>query len=90
MGDPAAELALLDAYRGGRIHHAWLIGGAEGHRQGDARLSLRPLRAGPPRSASGGAVTGDRSQRGPDHPAFRRVAARAHPNLLRLAAAVGL
>ena len=39
FGDPAAERALLDAYRGGRMHHAWLIGGPKGI--GKATLAYR-------------------------------------------------
>ncbi len=38
-GDPAAEKALLDAYRGGRLHHAWLLTGPEG--VGKATLAYR-------------------------------------------------
>ena len=39
FGDPAAETALLDAYRGGRMHHAWLVGGPKGI--GKATLAYR-------------------------------------------------
>ncbi len=81
-GAPAAEAALLDAYRGGRMHHAWLIGGTKGI--GKATLAYRFARfalAHPdPRVAAVGAA---RDLFVPeDAPAFRRVAGRAHPNLL--------
>ena len=88
-GDPAAETVLLDAYRDGRMHHAWLIGGPKGI--GKATLAYRFARfvfAHPdPKAAAVRAAT-DLSLPA-DHPAFRRVAARAHPNLLALRAARG-
>jgi DNA polymerase III subunit delta' len=42
FGHREAELALLNAYRGGRIPHAWLIGGAQGI--GKATLAYRMAR----------------------------------------------
>ena len=42
FGHREAERALLDAYRGGRIPHAWLIGGAQGI--GKATLAYRMAR----------------------------------------------
>src|SRR5256885_11203722 len=42
FGHRAAETALLDAYRSGRIPHAWLIGGAQGI--GKATLGYRMAR----------------------------------------------
>ena len=39
FGHRDAEMALLDAYRSGRIPHAWLIGGAQGI--GKATLAYR-------------------------------------------------
>ena len=41
-GHREAETALLNAYRGGRIPHAWLIGGAQGI--GKATLAYRMAR----------------------------------------------
>ena len=41
-GHAEAEQALLDAYRGGRIPHAWLIGGPPGI--GKATLAYRMAR----------------------------------------------
>ena len=38
---------MLDAYRGGRMHHAWLIGGPKGIGKATLGLSLRPLRRWP-------------------------------------------
>src|SRR5215510_726877 len=42
FGHREAETALLAAYRGGRIPHAWLIGGAQGI--GKATLAYRMAR----------------------------------------------
>ncbi len=84
FGDPAAERALLDAYRGGRMHHAWLIGGPKGI--GKATLAYRFARfllAHPDPASPEVAAATDLSV--PEtHPAFRKVMARAHPNLLVL------
>jgi DNA polymerase-3 subunit delta' len=84
FGAPAAEQAMLDAYRSGRMHHAWLIGGPKGI--GKATLAFRFARfvlAHPdPKSAEVAAAT-DLSVPA-SHPAFRKVASRAHPNLLVL------
>src|ERR1700704_4350162 len=41
-GQRDAEMALLNAYRSGRIPHAWLIGGAQGI--GKATLAYRTAR----------------------------------------------
>ncbi|MCB1487366.1 MAG: DNA polymerase III subunit delta' [Bauldia sp.] len=84
FGDPAVETTLLDAYRGGRMHHAWLIGGPKGI--GKATLAYRFARfvlAHPdPQSAEVAAATSLAIP--PDAPVFRRVAGRGHPNLLAL------
>jgi DNA polymerase-3 subunit delta' len=84
FGHADAERALLDAYRGGRIPHAWLIGGQSGI--GKATLAYRMARfvlahpdpAEPTvRSATSLAVAAD-------HPVARRVAGQAHSDLLAL------
>ncbi len=84
VGPPAAETALLDAYRGGRMHHAWLLGGPKGI--GKATLAYRfarfalahPNPAAPDVAVATNLAIDDTS------PTFRRVAGRAHPNLLAL------
>ena len=84
FGDPATERTLLDAYRSGRLHHAWLIGGPKGI--GKATLAYRFARflfAHPDPAAPDVAAATDLSLP-PGHPAFRKVMARAHPNLLVL------
>lgn len=83
VGHREAERTLLDAYRGPRMHHAWLIGGPEGI--GKATLAYRFARfvlAHPdPRLIRDGAA--DLSVAA-DHPVARRIVAGAHPDLLAL------
>ena len=84
FGHREAETALLNAYRSGRIPHAWLIGGAQGI--GKATLAYRMARfvlAHPDPAAP--AVTDASSLALPaDHPVSRRIAAQGHPDLLAL------
>src|SRR6202045_4386475 len=83
-GHREAETALLNAYRSGRIPHAWLIGGAQGI--GKATLAYRMARfvlahrnphAADVQSAETLAVD-------PSHPVARQIAAGAHGGLLTL------
>src|SRR3979490_1896462 len=84
FGQPAAERALLNAYRSGRIPHAWLIGGAQGI--GKATLAYRmarfvlahrdPLAAGVQRAQTLSVA--------PSDPVARHIAAGAHGGLLTL------
>ena len=77
IGHEAVEQFLLQAYRSGRLHHAWLIGGLRGI--GKATFAYRfarfLLRHPDPSSAP------ETLQVGPDDRAFKRVAAGAHPDL---------
>ena len=84
FGHQEAELTLLDAYRTGRLPHAWLITGPAGI--GKATLAYRMARfvlahpdpyAPAVRSATSLAIE-------PDHPITRRIAAQAQPDLLVL------
>jgi len=81
-GDPAVERLLVEAYRGGRMHHGWLIGGPRGI--GKATLAYRFARF---------ALTYPDPARAPDawtldvppgSPAAAKIAARSHPNILTL------
>jgi DNA polymerase III subunit delta' len=84
FGHREAEMALLGAYRGGRIPHAWLIGGAQGI--GKATLAYRMARFV---LAHRNPLTSD-VQRAetlwvdPSDPVARHVAAGAHGGLLTL------
>jgi len=83
LGDPSVEQILRDAYASRRMHHAWLIGGPKGI--GKATLSYRFARfvlAHPDPAASVDAPPGLAIPE--DHPVFRKVAGRGHPNLITL------
>ena len=79
LGHEAAEHTMLDALRSGRMHHAWLLTGAEGI--GKATLAYRFARcllAGRlPESMEGDSLALD-----PAHPVFRRIVAGGHADLL--------
>jgi DNA polymerase-3 subunit delta' len=84
FGHAEAEGTLLEAYRSGRMPHAWLIGGPRGI--GKATLAYRMARfvmAHP--APDGPAVQSARSLAvDQDHPVARRIAAQAQPDLLVL------
>jgi DNA polymerase-3 subunit delta' len=84
FGHAEAEQTLLEAYRGGRIPHAWLIGGEAGI--GKATLAYRMARfvlAHPDPAAP--AVQNAKSLAVPtENPVARRVAGQAHGDLLTL------
>src|SRR4051812_27844673 len=84
QGHRDAELTLLNAYRSGRIPHAWLIGGAQGI--GKATLAYRMARfvlahRDPAAAVVQGATT---LELDPSDPVARHVAAGAHGGLLAL------
>jgi DNA polymerase III subunit delta' len=89
FGHGEGEQELLQAYRSGRMPHAWLIGGPEGI--GKATLAYRMARfvlAHPDPGAE--VVTSAQSLAvPPDHSATRRIAAQAHSDLLTLERTVG-
>jgi DNA polymerase III subunit delta' len=76
VGHAAAEAALVEAVRTGRLHHAWLITGPPG--VGKATLAFRFAR----RLLAGGAIADLGLPEG--HPVFRRVAANTHADLLTI------
>lgn len=83
-GHSEAEQTLLDAYRSGRIPHAWLIGGERGI--GKATLAYRMARfmlahPDPAASAVQKATTLAIAE---DHRAARQIAAQSHSGLLEL------
>ncbi len=84
FGHREAETALLDAYRSGRIPHAWLIGGAAGI--GKATLAYRMARFvlahRDPHAAD--VQRAETLQLDPADPVARHVAAGAHGGLLTL------
>jgi DNA polymerase-3 subunit delta' len=84
FGHRDAELTLLNAYRSGRIPHAWLIGGAQGI--GKATLAYRMARFvlahRDPLAADVRAA--ETLEVGPADPVARHIAAGAHGGLLTL------
>ncbi len=81
LGHEAAEALLLQAYRSGRLPHAWLLSGPHGI--GKATLAFRFARF---LLARGGAALLAAAPSSlavaPDHPVFRRVASGGHADLL--------
>ena len=79
IGHAAAEAAFAEGIAGGRLHHAWLIGGPAGI--GKANLAYRVARRllAYPRGdgPAGLAVPGH-------HPVHGQVAGLSHPNLVAL------
>jgi DNA polymerase-3 subunit delta' len=84
FGHAEAEQALLDAYRSGRIPHAWLIGGESGI--GKATLAYRMARfvLAHPDPAAPAVQNAQSLTVAPDHPVARRIASQAHSDLLVL------
>jgi DNA polymerase-3 subunit delta' len=83
-GHAEAEQVFLDAYRGARMPHAWLIGGPRGI--GKATLAYRMARFvfAHPDPASPAVQQAATLALPADHRALRRVAAQAHSDLLAL------
>ncbi|MDJ1156793.1 DNA polymerase III subunit delta' [Chelatococcus sp. SYSU_G07232] len=89
FGHQEAEAAFLEAYRSGRLHHAWLLGGAEGI--GKATFAYRVARfllAHPDPAALEVRQAQDLSVPA-NHPVAHKVAALSHPDLTVLRRAPG-
>jgi DNA polymerase-3 subunit delta' len=84
FGHHAAEAALLEAYRSGRIAHAWLIGGSPGI--GKATLAYRLARfvLAYPDPAAPAVQRATSLAVAPDDPVARRIAVQAQGDLLVL------
>jgi len=84
IGHEAAERVLLEAWRSGRMSHAWLLTGPEGI--GKATLAFRfarfVLAQAQPKGLFGDA--GNSLAIDPDEPVFKQVAAGSHPNLMTI------
>ncbi len=77
IGHGAAEAALAEAMRSGRMHHAWLITGPRGI--GKATLAFRFARR-----LLAGTTHSNSLELDENHPVFRRVAAAGHADLLTI------
>jgi DNA polymerase-3 subunit delta' len=82
FGHREAELALLNAYRSGRIPHAWLIGGPQGI--GKATLAYRMARFVLAHRNPLAVQSAETLDVDPSDPVARHVAAGAHGSLLTL------
>src|ERR1700722_84600 len=84
FGHREAEAALLNAYRSGRIPHAWLIGGAKGI--GKATLAYRMARCvlTPRDPLAANVQRAESLSVAPTDPVARHIAAGAHGGLLTL------
>ncbi|HWJ71879.1 MAG TPA: DNA polymerase III subunit delta' [Kaistia sp.] len=82
-GATSDERLLVDAYRGGRMHHAWLITGPRG--SGKATLAYRFARFALAHPDPARAPAAESLAIDPGHPVARKIVAHAHPNLLTLA-----
>lgn len=84
IGQEKAEAAFLDAYMGGRMHHAWLLTGPKG--VGKATLAYRMarfvLKYGDAETAKAMGVSS--LQMDEDDPTFRQIAGLGHMDLLLL------
>jgi DNA polymerase-3 subunit delta' len=89
FGQEAAERTLLEAYRSGRVPHAWLIGGPPGI--GKATLAFRMARFAltHPDPADRAVREATTLAVAPGHGAAGLVAAQSHPDLLVLERTVG-
>lgn len=84
LGHDAAEREFADAFHSGRLHHAWLIGGAQGI--GKATLAYRMARYvfRHPDRFGAGVTDSEGLFVGRDDPVFHRVSALGHADLLVL------
>jgi len=84
FGHEEAETTLLSSYRGGRIAHAWLIGGAQGI--GKATLAYRMARfvLDHPDPAAREVQSAPTLAINPEHPVARQIAGGSHGALLAL------
>lgn len=89
FGHADAVAAILESYRGGRIPHAWLIGGIAGI--GKATLAYRFARfaLAHPDPATDAVQNARTLALDAGHPIGRRVAAQGHPDLLVLERTLG-
>jgi len=84
FGHAEAEQALLDAYKSGRIPHAWLIGGPPGIGKSTLAYRLARFVLAHPDPQTPAVREATSLALHPDHPVARRIAAQAQGDLLVL------
>lgn len=84
LGHRAAEEAFLDAYRGGRMHHAWILGGPEGIGKATLAYHMARFLMTHPDPQHPDVQKARSLQTNPDHPAVRQIMRMAHPDLVVL------
>jgi DNA polymerase-3 subunit delta' len=89
FGHAEAEHAFLDAYKAGRMPHAWLIGGPRGI--GKATLAYRMARfvLAHPDGTAPDVQSATSLALPPEHPVAHRIAAQGHPDLLTVERTLG-
>ena len=83
-GHAEAERALLEAYRGRRFHHAWLIAGPAGIGKATLAYSMARFVLAHPDPRTPAVQRATSLHVDTDHPVARRIAAQAHGDLLVL------
>lgn len=84
FGHHDAEQALLEAYRSGRIPHAWLIGGAQGIGKATLAYRLARFALAHPDPAAPAVQQATSLEVEDTHPVARQITAGAHGGLLTL------
>ena len=79
IGQSGAEHALLDAFRSGRMHHGWILGGPEGIGKATLAYRLAKFVLSQPDAASLAAAQNLAVD--PKAPAARQVVAQSHADL---------
>ena len=84
FGHREAEATLLNAYRSGRIPHAWLIGGAQGIGKATLAYCMAKFVLAHPDPSSAFVRNAETLAVDADHPVVRQVVAGSHGGLLTL------
>ncbi len=84
FGHAAAEQTLLDAYKSGRMAHAWLIGGPPGIGKGTLAFRFARFVLANPDPTAAQVHAANSLAVDPEHPVARRMAAQGQPDFIVL------
>lgn len=88
FGQGLAEAAFLEAFKTGRLHHAWLLTGPRGVGKATLAWSIARFLLATPEASDddmfGAPPSPDNLAISPEHPVARRVASGAEPGLMRI------